>query len=314
MPSSFENVNYGLRPAKNIERKMLCEAFRRLSVFGEVASYRYIGFGSTYFTDFVLLHKALGITNMLSIEREVAKKERFNFNLPYSCIEIEFEESNEVLPSLSWDVRTIAWLDYDSKIGPSILTDVQYFCGSALPGSVLVITINAHPDGHDEDRVGLLERRVGREKVPIGITHTDLRKWGTADVYQRIIENEIAETLSERNGGLASGSRMLYKRLFNFHYADGPHMLTVGGLLYDEGQSHMVGMAAFENFEFTSVEGEAAYLIEAPNLTYREIRHLDSQLPAEDHTKLDKKAIPEEDVAKYARLYRYFPTFTEAEM
>ena len=55
MPKSYESVNYVLRPAKNIERKMFCEAFRRLAEFGRVDSYRYVGFGSTFFSDFSLV-------------------------------------------------------------------------------------------------------------------------------------------------------------------------------------------------------------------------------------------------------------------
>lgn len=315
MPSSFENINYGLRPAKNIERKMLCEAFRRLHVFGNVNSYRYIGFGSTYFTDFILLHKALDITNMISVEREVEKKERFEFNRPYSSIRMEFAESSLVLPSLPWEVRTIGWLDYDGKLSSSILSDVKYFCASASLGSVIVITVNAHPDGHEEDRVGLLKGRVGAEKTPRDVTHIALRQWGTAAIYRDIIANEIAETLSERNAGIPSGQKVLYKQLFNFHYRDrpGPYMLTVGGLFYDEGQRHLVGMAGFDDFAFVNADERTPYVIDAPNLTYREIRHLDSQLPAEDLTTLDVKAIPEEDVAKYAEVYRYFPMFIEAE-
>ena len=33
MATSSRLINYRLRPAKSIERKMLCEAFRRLSVW-----------------------------------------------------------------------------------------------------------------------------------------------------------------------------------------------------------------------------------------------------------------------------------------
>ena len=46
MARSYQKVNYALRPAKNIERKMICEALRQLSGFCLVETYRYIGFGS----------------------------------------------------------------------------------------------------------------------------------------------------------------------------------------------------------------------------------------------------------------------------
>ena len=52
--SSFEKFNYALRPAKNMQRKMLCEALARLSRIAGLVSYRYIGFGAIGFHDFCL--------------------------------------------------------------------------------------------------------------------------------------------------------------------------------------------------------------------------------------------------------------------
>src|SRR5262249_36600381 len=138
MPRSYERIHYGLRPAKNIERKMLCEAFRRLSPFAAVESYRYIGFGSTYFSDFQLVHRTLGIQHMISIERDLHNAERFNFNCPYRCIQILFGESAQVLPTIPWNVRTILWLDNDGVLRPSVLSDVAMFTTNAIAGSVLV--------------------------------------------------------------------------------------------------------------------------------------------------------------------------------
>lgn len=93
MASSSGAVNFSLRPAKSIECKMLCEAFRQLSIFSDVEAYRYIGFGSKYFSDFTLIHKTLGIKDMISIERNVQNRARFEFNRPFDCIRLMFGES-----------------------------------------------------------------------------------------------------------------------------------------------------------------------------------------------------------------------------
>lgn len=322
IPRSYEKIHYGLRPAKNVQRKMMCEVFRKLSVFGKVEFYRYIGFGSTYFSDFILFHKSLGTTNMVSIERDVEHRERFEFNRPYGCIRIEFAESNEVLPSLEWNARTILWLDYDVRLDASVLTDVHFFCAFAAPGSVIAVTVDARPDKipdevpaeeRDTHRLLGLKDRVGEEKVPPTVNGADLAGWGSANVSRTIITNEISETLNERNGGLEPGSQLLYEQLFNFQYDDGTKMLTVGGLLYDEGQTEHVARCKFESIPFVRSNQEA-YLIEIPNLTYKEIRHLDRQLPVDDPADLEGPGIPPEDLEKYAGLYRYFPTFAEAEV
>src|SRR5438128_4044331 len=111
-----EKINYGLRPCKCIERKMLVEAFRCLGSWGRISSYRYVGFGSHFFNDFILVHKALGIRDMVSVEREKIKKERFDFNRPFKCVKMEYGESTDILPQLTWNVRTICWLDYPWRL------------------------------------------------------------------------------------------------------------------------------------------------------------------------------------------------------
>lgn len=259
---------------------------------------------------------------MLSIERDEAHEGRFKFNRPFNCIRIEFGDSNDVLPELQWDARTILWLDYDGKLDSNVLTDVKYACTSVVSGSVLIVTVNAHPDKEtgtpinelSERRMQQLTERIGAEKIPGDVDGTDLRGWEEAKVYRRIVENEILQTLSERNGGRDLGSKMKYKQLFNFHYADGPKMLTTGGLLYDEGHEDAVNGCGFDRLEFVRSSPDDPYLIEVPSLTYREIRHLDSQLPTADHTSLEAHSIPRKDLERYARLYRYFPTFAEADL
>lgn len=329
MPQTYEKINYSLRPSKSIERKMLGSVFRRLSEFGSVESYRYIGFGSTYFSDFVLFHKALGIKNMISMERDKENEERFRFNCPYKCIRIEWGDSNEVLPALSWDVRTILWLDYDGQLTANVLADVSLFSHKAIPGSVIAVTVNVEPDKMDsaawdrekdyneqlaEYRLQKLKDQVGEDKVPISVTGKELNGWRKAAICREIITSEIHHMLSTRNGGRASGTQLRYKQLFNFHYADGAKMLTVGGLIYDEGQTNIVAKCAFEDLLFV-MNDEKACLIEIPRLTYRELRLLDTKLPLQEGESLgDVLGIPKGQLEMYSRVYRYFPTFAETEL
>ncbi len=317
MAGSYERINYSLRPAKSIERKMLCDTFRRLTEFGSVESYTYIGFGSTYFSDFSLFHKQLGIKNMISLEQDEQNKERFEFNRPFKCINIKFGPSNETLPTLRWDIRTITWLDYDGRLTASMLTDVEFVCQKVISGSMLIISVNAQPDKPDKpdiDRVESLKERVGRDNVPEDIQDEHLAGWGTAKTYRRILTNVIRQTLNEKNGGRPSGAKIAYKQVFNFHYADGAKMLTVGGLFYEEGQSNMVAKCNFESLEFVRTN-EDAYRIDVPSLTYREIRHLEAQLPEDNEcSELDISGIRKEDLNNYQKLYRYFPAFVEADV
>lgn len=313
---SYEKFHYGLRTAKNIERKMLCEALHRLSAFDRLDTYRYIGFGSAYFSDFILFHKSLGIDDLISIECDIDKAARFAFNCPFNCVTVEMGLSTEILPKLSWEKKSIVWLDYNDPLQSLVLADVAFFCANAAPGSVLLVTVDAQPGEDKEkglDRLQRLEQSVGRAKVPGGVRKKDLAKWGTATVSRRIIDNEVRQQLHARSGALPAARKVQYRQLFNFHYADGAKMLTVGGMIYENGQTDQVDRSAFENLAFIR-DGIEPFLIEAPVLTYRELRHLDSQLPRDSDSVLDAPGVPDNDVENYRLLYRYFPTFAEAEL
>lgn len=322
MPSSYEKINYALRPSKGIERKMVAEALARLSPFDKLKNYRYVGFGSTYFSDFILLHKKLGITKMISMESEVEDSPRFIFNKPYSCIEILFGLSGEILPLLDWKDKTILWLDYDGKLDASVLSDIGLFCSKAVSGSLLLVTVNAHPDKIGSgtqiqdianERLRLLQEAVGHEKVPESIHGRDLRSWGKAAVCRRIIHNEVLEILNARNGGMKKEERLEFKQLFNFNYQDGAMMMTMGGVLVGNQDIDLFKKCYFKDLSFIKTKSDP-YIIEVPCLTHREIRCLDGQLPRQKHKQLRLPAVKYEDVKKYEKIYRYFPTFTEAEI
>jgi len=315
MPS-YESINYTLRPAKHIERKMMLDVFRSLGTFDSVAAYRYIGFGSIYFSDFYLVHKHLGITDMISIEKDSNNEKRFSFNRPFSCISIQFGNSVDVLPTLAWDRRTIIWLDYDGTLDKDVLADIRCVCSNLAMGSMLIITVNAEPESKDNQTraVELLKKRIGENNVPSDITDSELRKWGTAQTYRRIIHNQIQESVSDRNGVLNPGNKVIYQQLFNFNYADGMKMVTVGGVFYDEGQISLMSVESLVSaFPFIRRD-EFAYQIRVPNLTYREIRHLDRLLPSEGSQVEVEIGIPEDDLRHYSETYRYFPNFVDIDI
>lgn len=328
MAGSYRIINYALRPAKGIERRMLCAAFERLHPFQRIQDYRYVGFGSIYFTDFQLLHRELGITDMLSIEQDVSAKACFRFNRPYKCIRLKFATSAEVLPTLNWRRRTILWLDYDDRLNMSILGDIATVCLRATSGSLLVISVNAQPDAEPskEDR-DLYQEETGKpfdlkdyrlrvakqligEKLPAGTSGADLRGQELARVFREIINNEIAEQLSIRNAMLPAEDRISYRQLFNFRYKDGASMLTVGGILYAAAEEQAVTACGFDTLPFIQ-SGSGHCSIKAPCLTAKEIRHLNSQLPTRPAVRLRAPGVPLADIQRYSEVYRYFPTFGE---
>jgi len=337
--ASYRLVDYSLRPAKSIERKMLAEALRRLSFFDHVSNYRYIGFGSTYFTDFILFHRTLGIRDMISIEERVTDKPRFEFNRPFNCIRMEYENSNTVLPRLDWDKEVIVWLDYDKGLDFQKLQDVACVCAKAVSGSVLIVTVNAHPvdvlrnrdlkteEEMQQFRLKKFIENLGEHRAS-DFSSTDLEKWNMEKTYRRVILNEIERTLADRNGLISDEHKKLrYQPLFNFHYSDGVKMLTVGILLYTEEDGEKLKRCNFEDPGLDFIRtGSEAYQIRVPRLTHRERRYLDKTLPrvtgegiegdgsATDVEEDIDIGIPLGDIEHYIRLYRFFPNFAETEL
>jgi hypothetical protein len=315
---SFEKFNYSLRPAKNIERKMLCETLSRLSRIAPLPSYRYIGFGSIGFVDFSLFHQRLGVKEMVSIEANELAKRRVEFNRPYSCIHIEWGYSHKVLPTIKWTKRSVIWLDYDMPINANVLSDVATVASCVRSGSVLVMTLDVKPGEVDtnkntaEERLKDLKLRVGKDLVPASVRGSDLGGWGTAKVTRNIIDNYIKKTLSDRNAPRDAESRIKYEQLFNFHYADGARMLTVGGIFLNPSDQAKISVDDFEDLEFIKTT-EEPYLIEAPILTLREIRYLDERLPRIAPEMPHPAWLPEKERKRYGKVYRYFPAFSEVE-
>ena len=110
---SSDKINYLIRPAKQVERKLIIEALQCLGKKYKIPNYTYVGMGSRYFVDFQMIHKLLGVKDMISFEMEEDKIKRFDFNLPYKFIDLQPGKSTAILPTIDWSKNLIIWLDYD---------------------------------------------------------------------------------------------------------------------------------------------------------------------------------------------------------
>jgi hypothetical protein len=312
MSPSYREVNFNLRAAKSIERKMIAETLLRLDRLVPLNSYRYVGFGSIFFADFLIFHRTLGITSMLSIEADATHEERFRFNLPLGCVDLDFRHSNRALPTLDWSEHAIVWLDYDSQLDIPVLADIEAVTSQARSWSVLIATVNAHPP-EIGSRLKQLTSNVSSERVPVDVTtDADLGGWRLAKVSRRIINAAIETALADRNGPLGDSDKIRFRQLFNFHYADGPKMLTVGGIFYRATEAASLDRCSFG--ELTQVvEGDEPINVTVPVLTTREVLHLAAQLPGGEDN-LSSPGIPEADVGRFARMYRYYPLFIDIDL
>ena len=324
---SYLAVHYLLRPAKNVQRKMICEALQRLSVYQPINRYQYVGFGSVYFGDFCLFHKQLGIETMTTIEAHEPDEQRVRFNLPYACVDVKMGTAAVRLPEVDWNVRpSVTWLDYDYSLDGGVLADIGVVASRALPFSVIIVTVDgrkkalekvktSHNADINEERFksldpfGKLEEKVGSSNLTPKIRKLSLKGDDLAEAYRQMIANTIRDSLSRRT---SEAGALRYKQLFNFRYSDGQEMVTVGGLIFEESQLPVMSRMNMRSLKYYS-PGKAFFRITAPKLTYREIRELNRGLPTDDLAAIEVP-VPEEDKYNYGALYRYFPSFTEAEV
>ncbi|WP_144922283.1 O-methyltransferase [Halorubrum salsamenti] len=317
MSDEFE-VNYRLRPAKNIERKMMVEILRKLSHINPVTNYQYIGFSSPFFSDFKLFHKELGLESMISIEEKEDLKKRFEFNKPFDCIDVEYGRSDEVLPDIDLNRETILWLDYTTELKRYMFEDIENFCYSAPPGSVIFITLRAGRmsyqelnDSNYDNRFEKLESDVGIDNIPPDVHDIDLREsWSLAEAYRLILLEKIkTDFLLPRNDRREYD--LSFEQLANFTYKDSKKMMTIGGMLYSEEIVRQYEKASFDELDVVKREKDQ-YHINPPKLTFAEMRDIEKKLPSSPT--LSQAPVSDEIKERYANVYRYFPRFVESEM
>lgn len=305
---------------------MLADVFRRLSQFQPIETYRYVGFGSVWFSDFVLFHRAFGIRDMLSIEQAAASRQRFEANRPFA-IDMDFRSSSLVLPELDYSRRQYIWLDYDNPINLDMVADVAMIARRACSGTVLVVSVQCMkaPDvaeaekeqAKDASARGPMERFAskmsadGVKRVSSDLERDQLSGWAFGDISRSIFYEEVDRILKDRR--LAEpDSAVSYRTICNFEYEDGAKMTTLALIFHSEEDEAKVNACGFDNLEFLDPLGAAVY-IPTPKLTPREFRQLESQLPLQPGAQLEIGHIPLSETRGFADMYRYFPAFVAAE-
>jgi hypothetical protein len=321
LTGSYNAIDYRLRPAKHAERAMLVEATARLR-FADLQMYRYVGFGSIYFTDFKLFHRVLGITDFHNIEGREVDKTRFNWNRPFSSIKMHFGMSGKVLPGLSWKKRSIVWLDYDGQLNGSKLKDIDFLIRNARSGSFLLFSINAEkpsPPGlsreeREKDLPAALRLLVGAERVKSTIKDSDLRGKFAGRAYYQIISAAIESSLAVYNRLIEDpGDERVWRQVIHIAYRDGARMLTVGGVLYDRRDEAAFVAGQFERLSFFH-PGEEAFDIEVPKLTLKEMAFLEKSALVKPERATVPAFLKRNDRSDFLKLFRYLPSYVSADL
>lgn len=325
---SYEKFNYAIRPSKQVERKLLIEALHYIghNLDYPIKDYRYLGFGSVYFTDFILFHKYLYLNDMLCIEGSDVP-ERMAFNRPYKFIKVKMGRLSDVLPGLKFSRPHIIWLDYDYGLdyGPveqssGILDDVRALVGKLNAGSIFIVTAESEPKLSDREENARLSED-DRENKLVELLETTCGDFFGSKICRALITKKempllVAKVLRNQimDAALRINPRGLrFYQLFNFVYADGAQMVTVGGIVDDASQETTLCKSGIYDLDFIQPE-ELPIRISVPPLTVREKEAIDAQIDKKTSAKsLRLKAEINEDLLEnYLRYYKHYPTYHEA--
>jgi len=314
---SYEKINYLLRPAKQVERKILIETLHGLAPAGlALREYAYLGFGSIYFADFILFHKLLYIKEMICVEKSPIPR-RMKFNKPYRFVKLWMQRMADVIPRLNRKRRYLAWLDYDYGLNEEVLQDISGLLTVLAPGSILIVTVDAEPrlpkDQEDEelsgtersDRVFDLFRHLLSRFFENGLKRNQVTRNALPRTLAQSLRLHIDTELARRR---EIGTKFL--QLFNFQYADGAQMLTVGGIVGDEALERRVAASGVRNLPFVQ-HGDEPFRIAVPPLTLRERHWLERYL--EDSTASENIAfeLEPEVLDHFKRVARHYPHYHE---
>lgn len=311
--ASFDSVNYSLRPSKSVQRGLVFEGLRSISNAVGLDDAVYVGFGSIWFTDFVMAHKVLNIDDMVSIEANEIGFRRAVFNKAYRTITMMHGLSQEKLPELllipGYVTRPwIVWLDYDSALNEGVVQDFQWILNNAPPNSICLFTFSATQNAYGDKpihRPARIKALLG-DVVPDDLSKDDCSKDSLPTTLAKLamdyLKSEVAD--SARPGGFIEA--------FKVPYLDSVGMVTVGGILPAIGAVPAV-RSVVSSGTWRCLVNE---VIQAPQMTLREVAALQAELPplmqiTRAHIQALGFDLQDEQIQSFQRYYKYLPSFAE---
>ena len=310
--STANFISYDIRPAKQSERRIILDILKLAGDSGlPIQKYRYIGMGANRFYDFLLVHKYIGISSMISLEHDRTMYRRAAYNCPYGFIDLLNMSSSAFLAQDEFQEPSVIWFDYDGGLHPNIISDISTLSTRLNIGDFCFITLYGGAPGA-LDKQSTSQRLAWFQEV-LGDVAGDVK---IEDVENASFSNAIFKTLTA-----AFRNAFSYKKDSKFvtclkvRYKDSKPMITIGGALLDEKTAENFDRSLRQTLPFITNSTEY-YEIPSFYLTERERALFDRASTAKPRYKADTNKIKElgfadSDIASYKELLRYLPRYVE---
>lgn len=334
---SAQSFSYPLRPGKFVDRGLFVELLQHVDRSAPMREAVYVGFGGPCMEDHRVIHAALGLKRMISIEKDVDVFAQQKFNRPLREIVCVHRDAKDFVDEFEAELRRakvqsserrIMWFDYEvaDELMHQLQT-LQALIDLANDGDVVRITVNAHAGSlgnarERETEADLQQRRmdklIGRfgDFLPEGLT--------LASTQHAHYPDAVLEALKLAVLRATGNSGRTFLPLLIVHYADGQAMLTVSGIvLADDAVPKFLVQTGLEKWPYYAQEwANVERVFKAPYLTMRERMHMDqavmvtgSKLPAKLRYLIKIQGRAGDELVKlYRRYQRFFPRFQHVDM
>jgi hypothetical protein len=302
---------------------MIIDAMQRLGFAGfPILDYQYTGFGAIYFVDFIMFHKLLGMSKLLSLEQQTNLATRVDFNRPFSCVDTRMLPASSEIPNLSRDIRHIVWLDYDGVLHRNFLSDIQSAITILPPGSILIVTVDVEPpQGHDFQEVNpdfdsskeVLGPKQWKQYfeyhasqyLKLGLSEDDFGKSKLPQRSSEILRASFTKSIVAR-------PELEFLPMLNFEYKDTHRMLSMGGMIVGRAEKRMFKASSIADTVYYRGDFDSPpFEITVPRLTRKERIYLDREMPCADGWIPEEFELDPADARRYRDIYRFLPAFAE---
>jgi len=252
---------------------------------------------------------------MISIESNTIDKQRIEFNKPYSCINLQWGYTYDVLPNLDWTGKKIVWLDYDGSLQNYMFDDVETIFSNLEEDSFYMMSCNA-----------TFQKYVNKTEINFDAFNQDFQENAPFDLKPKslmsskespnlirtMLLNKIKQTLDDKNATISkTHEKLIFIELINLRYKDGAPMFSFGGVITKKKNASKF---KHRKLPYISYRVKGLLNIETPILTNPEIVLMNKYLPKSKKRFLSLKAlnfIPKDSKELYYDFYRHHPNYQE---
>ena len=335
------SLPYHLRPHKTVDRRLFLDLLSQFERWKPLTNYVYVSMGAYPLEDHKLVHRLIGITQLVAFDFDKNIVARQLFNKPVKschCLHKKsgdlISELDDILVECSFSISSgvIVWLDYTNprQLGQQI-REFEALLSKLRAGDLVRVTVNAQanallepqaPDGPPllapekmEKQFQNLKSRIG-DFLPSGTSPNDM----TPDGLPRAISLSFAAAALK---ALPVAGSNTFCPLSVIRYADSEQMLSITGVVVArDNRNVMLERLDLQSWPFASLDWTEIHRLVVPSLTVRERLFLErgviSKTPAELVSELGFETAADiridEFLESYKNYYRFYPTLLSAEV